>query len=95
MSGIGVLVGAGLRGRRRTGLVATFAVLVLAAVAIAAGLEVSRQGGTLLDAAAADAVLRLVQAGILMERTGYQKNRIFVAPGVLQILNRPFGTSPL
>lgn len=64
MSGIGVLVGAGLRGRRRTGLVATFAVLVLAAVAIAAGLEVSRQGGTLLDAAAADAdVAHLVLYG--------------------------------
>ena len=30
-----------------------------------------------------------------MERTGYQKNRIFVAPDVLHILNRPFGTSPL
>lgn len=45
--------------------------------------------------AANDAVVRLVQVGVLMERTGYQKNRIFVAPDVLQILNRPFGTSPL
>ena len=45
--------------------------------------------------AANDAVVRLVQVGILMERTGYQKNRIFVAPDVLQILNRSFGTSPL
>jgi len=47
-----------------------------------------------LDAIVAT-VVRLVQVGILMERTGYQKNRIFVAPDVLHILNRPFGTSPL
>ena len=45
--------------------------------------------------AANDAVVRLVQVGVLMERTGYQQNRSFVAPDVLQILNRPFGTSPL
>ena len=63
-SGIGVLVGAGLRGRRRAGLIATFVVLVLAAVAIAAGLVVSRQGAPLLDAAAEDAnVAHLVLYG--------------------------------
>ncbi len=63
-SGIGVLVGVGLRGRRRAGLIATFAVLVLAAVAIAAGLVVSRQGAQLLDAVADDAnVAHLVLYG--------------------------------
>ncbi len=63
-SGIGVLVGAGLRGRRRAGLIATFAVLVLAAVAISAGLVVSRQGAPLLDAVADDAnVAHLVLYG--------------------------------
>jgi putative ABC transport system permease protein len=63
-SGIGVLVGVGLRGRRRGGLMATFAVLVLAAVAIAAGLVVSRQGARLLDAVADDAnVAHLVLYG--------------------------------
>ncbi|MDH3250951.1 MAG: ABC transporter permease, partial [Acidimicrobiia bacterium] len=63
-TGIGVLVGAGLRGRRRAGLIATFAVLVLAAVAIAAGLVVSGQGAPLLDAAADDAdVAHLVLYG--------------------------------
>jgi putative ABC transport system permease protein len=59
-----VLVAAGLRGRRRAGLVATFAVLVLAAVAIVAGLVVNRQGAPLLDAAAEDAnVAHLVLYG--------------------------------
>jgi putative ABC transport system permease protein len=63
-SGIGVLVGAGLRGRRRAGLIATFAVLVLAAIAIVAGLVVSRQGAPLLDAVADDAnVAHLVLYG--------------------------------
>ncbi|MGE5209849.1 MAG: FtsX-like permease family protein [Acidobacteriota bacterium] len=61
---IGVLVGAGFRGRRRLGLVATFVVLVLAAVAIAAGLVVVAQGAPLLDAAADDAnVAHLVLYG--------------------------------
>jgi len=63
-SGIGVLVGAGLRGRRRAGLIATFAVLVLAAIAIVAGLVVTRQGAPLLDSAADDAnVAHLVLYG--------------------------------
>jgi putative ABC transport system permease protein len=63
-SGIGVLVGVGLRGRRRAGLIGTFAVLVLAAVAIVAGLVVSSQGAPLLDAAADDAnVAHLVLYG--------------------------------
>ncbi len=44
--------------------------------------------------AANDAVERLTQAGILTERTGYQKNRIFAAKDVLHIVNRPFGTPP-
>ena len=63
-NGITVLVGAGLRSRRRGGLVATFAVLLLAAVAIAVGLVVVRQGAPLLDAAADDAnVAHLVVYG--------------------------------
>lgn len=63
-SGIGVLVSAGLRGRRRAGLIATFVVLVLAAVAISAGLVVARQGAPLLDESADDAnVAHLVVYG--------------------------------
>jgi putative ABC transport system permease protein len=63
-TGVGVLVGAGFRGRRRLGLVATFVVLVLAAVAIAVGLVVVTQGAPLLDAAADDAnVAHLVVYG--------------------------------
>ena len=55
---------AGLRARRRAGLVGTFAVLTLAAVGIAAGLVVARQGAPLLDRVAADAdVAHLVVYG--------------------------------
>src|SRR5690349_1990915 len=55
---------AGLRGRRKAGLLAIFAVLVLAAVGIACGLEVSRQGAPLLDRVAAQAnVAHLVVYG--------------------------------
>jgi putative ABC transport system permease protein len=58
------MAGAGLRGRRKAALLAIFAVLVLAAVGIAAGLVVSRQGATLLDDVAADAdVAHLVVYG--------------------------------
>jgi Fic family protein len=45
-------------------------------------------------AAAGNAVEQLVEAGILRERTGYSRNRIFSAHEALQILNRPFGTDP-
>lgn len=34
---------------------------------------------------------QLVEAGIMKERTGYRRNRIFVAHEVLTIINRPFG----
>ena len=64
MGGAFVLAGAGLRGRRRIGVAATFAVLVLAAVAIVAGLVVSRQGARLIDDAAVEAnVAHLVLYG--------------------------------
>jgi putative ABC transport system permease protein len=54
----------GLRGRRRLGLLGTVGVLALAALAIAAGLVVSGQGGTLLDRVAAGAdVAHLVVEG--------------------------------
>lgn len=35
---------------------------------------------------------QLVEVGILTEKTGYQRNRIFSATEVLEILNRPFGS---
>lgn len=61
---VAVLAGAGVRGRRRSGVVGTFAVLTLAALAMTAGLEVARQGAPQLDAAAADAnVAHLVVNG--------------------------------
>lgn len=64
MAGLGALVAAGLRGRRRGGLVATFLVLVLAAAAIAIGLSVINQGTRQIDAAAREAdVAHLVLSG--------------------------------
>jgi len=41
--------------------------------------------------AAAAAVKELVEIGILTERTGYKRNRVFVAEEALAILNRPLG----
>ena len=45
--------------------------------------------------AASQAVEQLVEAGILVERTGYERNRIFAAPEALTIVNRPFGETPM
>ncbi len=59
-------------------------------------LTVKRLAG-LLDvtvAQANQAVEQLVGTGILSERTGYARNRIFAATEVLTIVNRPFGHPP-
>ncbi len=45
--------------------------------------------------AASKAVAQLCDIGILRERTGYTRNRIFSAPEALSILNRPFGADPI
>jgi Fic family protein len=45
--------------------------------------------------AAMTAIEQLSDAGILQEKTGYKRNRVFVAPEVLTIINRPFGEDPL
>lgn len=45
-------------------------------------------------AASMTAIKHLVEAGILQERTGYRRNRIFVAPEILRLINRPFGDDP-
>lgn len=45
--------------------------------------------------AALSGIDQLVAAGILQERTGYSRNRVFVATEVLAILNRPFGEAPI
>ncbi|MBO9559710.1 MAG: Fic family protein [Caulobacter sp.] len=45
--------------------------------------------------AAGKAVDQLCEAGILRERTGYARNRIFLAPEALSIMNRPFGEAPV
>jgi Fic family protein len=44
---------------------------------------------------ASQAIGQLVEVGILRERTGYRRNRLFSAPEVLTILNRPFGEEPI
>lgn len=41
------------------------------------------------------AIDQLVAAGIVEERTGYSRNRVFAAGEVLRILNRPFGAPPV
>jgi Fic family protein len=40
------------------------------------------------------AINQLVEVGILVERTGYRRNRVFAAEAVLAIVNRPFGVVP-
>ena len=40
------------------------------------------------------AINQLVDTGVLAERTGYRRNRIFAAEEVLAIVNRPFGSLP-
>jgi Fic family protein len=45
--------------------------------------------------AATQAVDLLVDGGMLSERTGYARNRVFVAAEALSIINRPFGEAPI
>jgi Fic family protein len=44
---------------------------------------------------ATQAIGQLVEAGILGERTGYVRNRVFAATEALSIINRPFGETPI
>ncbi|MES5481559.1 Fic/DOC family N-terminal domain-containing protein [Bradyrhizobium sp. INPA03-11B] len=41
------------------------------------------------------AIAQLEEAGILKERTGYSRNRVYAASEALSIINRPFGEEPL
>jgi Fic family protein len=45
--------------------------------------------------AASQAVDQLLEAGILVERTGYERNRVFAAPEALTVINRPFAEAPI
>ena len=45
--------------------------------------------------AAATAVAQLQEIKVLVERTGYARNRVFAASEALSILNRPFGEEPI
>lgn len=45
--------------------------------------------------AANGAVEQLLEAGILKERTGYARNKVFAVPSALSIINRPFGEAPI
>lgn len=44
---------------------------------------------------ALEATNRLEELGILKERTGYRRNRIFACPEALTVINRPFGAPPV
>ncbi len=46
-------------------------------------------------AQASAAVRQLCEVGILQERTGYRRNRMFAATEVLALVNRPFGVEPI
>lgn len=41
------------------------------------------------------AVAQLEEVGILKERTGYARNRVFAATEALTMINRPFGELPI
>lgn len=45
--------------------------------------------------AATTGIEQLMEAGILKERTGYARNRVFAATEALQVINRPFGSDPI
>lgn len=45
--------------------------------------------------AASSAIARLVDLGILTERTGYRRNRLFAATEALLVVNRPFAADPI
>ncbi|MCK1489195.1 Fic family protein [Bradyrhizobium sp. 180] len=54
--------------------------------------------GQLLDVSPAQinqGIAQLQEAGILQERTGYARNRVYAAPEALAIINRPFGEEPI
>jgi Fic family protein len=44
---------------------------------------------------ARQAIEQLQSVGILVERTGYRRNRLFVAKEALIVINRPFGEEPV
>ena len=44
---------------------------------------------------AANATEQLTATGILEERTGYRRNRLFAAREALSVINRPFGEEPV
>lgn len=46
-------------------------------------------------AAASRGLAQLAEARIAVEKTGHARNRIFVAPEALSIINRPYGSEPL
>jgi Fic family protein len=53
---------------------------------------------SLLDvstAQAGQAIQQLMEVGILRERTGYRRNRLFAATEALSVINRPFGEAPI
>jgi hypothetical protein len=61
---------------------------VVTAKRLAARLDVFDPGGTHRD--------RTTRAsGRLEEKTGYARNRVFVATEVLAIIDRPFGDKPI
>ncbi|MGB6388760.1 MAG: Fic family protein [Methyloceanibacter sp.] len=58
----------------------------------------TRRLATLLNVsipAASQGIKQLLEAGVLKERTGYARNRVFTVPEALLVINRPFGEMPI
>lgn len=81
------------RRRYRKNSTALRALPLLANYPVMTAKHLSRRLGVSAPAANA-AIEQLVESGVIEERTGYSRNRVFVATEVLTILNRPFGVEP-
>lgn len=82
------------RRKFRAGSAALDAVALLAVFPVVTVTRFSEELG-LSFPAAGNVVRQMVEAGILTERTGYARNRLFVAQEALSIINRPFGDEPI
>lgn len=81
------------RRKFRKGSAAEKALDLLAGYPVITVRRMARQLGVTY-AAANTGVTQLLEAGILTERTGARRNRIFVAGEALRVFNRPFGEFP-
>ena len=82
-----------LRRKFRKGSAALHAVDVLAHFPMVTAQRLARMLSVSMPQAF-QAIDQLTDVGILKDRTGYSRNRVFVASDVLALINRPFGAEP-